>query len=392
METIKGYFIQNKWIIVFFLMFPFFNDGYILFDLLNGPLMDVLKIISFLWLFVLFCRNKKQFSRMMIILLLMEIWWVISTLFNYSLREIDVYYKLSIDIINALSVALCVELFKDDPDSLLKGLMLNMELALYPNLVTVFMNYPGERVYLLGGDTVFILWLLPAFTIACLYILFSKKYLRSTVLIVVCLITLLKAWCATAIASFLGMFFVLGSGLLLYKKTKVSLAALLLVSFFINLFILFVYSGGNFPLLDFVIEKILQRSTTFTERTIIWKEAIRMIKEKPFIGHGFRTQINVSNSFADHFLHSHNQILQRLNATGIIGFLLFFGFHAELCKKTDHIENSLERLITIAAVFAISITYIAEAYIKFFRLYLVFFIAYHIRDMMVKKRNEKGLS
>ena len=43
----------------------------------------------------------------------------------------------------------------------------------------------------------------------------------------------------------------------------------------------------------------------------------------------------------------------------------------------------------VAAVFAISITYITESYKKFFRFYLVFFIAYHVGELLKNAGREK---
>lgn len=383
------YLKKEKWIMVFLIMVPFFNDGYVTVKIVDDLIMDILKIVSFAFLVFLFVQKKKSLSGLAIVLIVMEMWWLIATLLNYPVSERRVYYKMLIDIINAFAVALCVEYFIDEPIALLKGTMLNMELALYPNLIYVLLDYPGKRVYLLGGDTVFILWLLPAVCISVLYILFTRKYLRASLLIAVCIVTLLKTSCATAVVAFMGMTAVLLIGLLLYRKHKIWLFPLLIISLMANMFVLFVYTGGSFPILDFFIEKVLGKSVTFTERTVIWEEAMRMIREKPFIGHGFRPQIAVSNSFADSFQHSHNQILQQLNAGGIIGLLLFVIFHIELCRRVDKSDHSCARLLMVAAVFAISITYITESYKKFFRFYLVFFIAYHVGELLKNAGREK---
>ena len=383
------YLKKEKWIMIFLIMIPFFNDSYVSAKVVNDLVMDFLKIVSFSFLAFLHVREKKRLSCLAIILIIMEMWWLIATLLNYPVSERRVYYKMLIDIINAFSVALCVEHFIDEPIALLKGTMLNMELALYPNLIYVLLDYPGKRVYLLGADTAFVLWLLPAVCISALYILFTGKKLRASILITACITTLLKTRCATAVVAFMGMAAALLIGLLLYRKQKIYLFPLLIVSLLANLFVLFVYTGGSFPILDFFIEKILGKSVTFTERTVIWEEAMRMIREKPFFGHGFRPQINVSNSFADSFQHSHNQILQQLNAGGIVGLLLFAVFHIELCRKADKTDHSRARLLVVAAVFAVSITYITEAYKKFFRFYLVFFIAYHVGELLKNAGREK---
>ena len=393
MEKIKDLIMKNRWFLVFLCAAPFFNDGYTTFKIVQDWIMDYLKVLVFLILIVLMIVKKRKFSLLFFSLTAFEIWWFISTTLNYPFSEDVVYHKLTIDMVNALCVSLIVEYFKDDPKSLLSGLMLSLELALYPELVSVIMDVPGGNYYLLGFYSTSILWILPAICVAILHIVLNKGYIRGAIMIAVCIFIEIKIWCATMIVSLMGQIglFVLGLALLWFKKTrnwKLPLSIFVILSIIGNVFVLFIYGGGSFPLVDAFIEKILHRSTTFTERTVIWQEAIRMIKEKPWFGHGFRPIVYATNSYGTEYIHSHNQLLQRLNATGIVGLVLFAILHVILCIRTDRDENNtIARLAGISAVFGVCITYITEAYKKFFRFYLVFFLAYHVDEMIKNKIN-----
>ena len=136
-------------------------------------------------------------------------------------------------------------------------------------------------------------------------------------------------------------------------------------------------------MIDVFIEKFLGRSTSFTGRTPIWEKAIEMFFEKPVIGYGFRPSVTRADGFVA--MHAHNMILQRLTATGLIGLILFVIFHIILVLKVDKMENTIARIIMIGGVFGINITYLMDAYKKFFRFYLVFFLAYHI-DGLIKDK------
>ena len=152
-----------------------------------------------------------------------------------------------------------------------------------------------------------------------------------------------------------------------------------------NLFIVFAFTGNaeNYPVITFFIEKILQKSTAFTERDVIWVESIRLIKERPIIGYGFKPALNVIQSAGPRiYPHCHNQILQRLCATGIIGLIQFIIFHFELIRKIDSGKNTYAKIVAMAAVFAVSITYITEAYKKFFIFYVVYFVAYFVEELL----------
>ena len=73
MDTVKRFIGKNKWIAVFLLMIPFFNDSYENFRIVPDWIMDYLKIAVFLLLTVtlLFIRKKRP-SALLISLIVME--------------------------------------------------------------------------------------------------------------------------------------------------------------------------------------------------------------------------------------------------------------------------------------------------------------------------------
>lgn len=377
------------WIVVFLLMIPFFNDGYLGFSLVENWIMEIFKILAFVLLILIMIIKKQKPSVLFIVLVAMQVWWAVSTALNYPLSDAEVYHKLWFDIIDSWSVALAAECFRDDPRSLFNGLMLNLETCIYPGLITKIIDYPGNNYYILGYYSLAILWILPAIITAFGYMSYHKRYLRGSMLVASSLALTALLGCATITVAILGFVGVVILSVLLghLKKTetiKVPAWLLLVAALLGNVFVLFVYTGGKFPLIDLFIEKFLHKSTTFTERTIIWENAIKMIKEKPWIGHGYRPKVIGYKGRT--FIHAHNQLLQQLNARGIVGFVLFILFHIVLVKKLDETGNSFMRTIALAASFAVWITYMTEGYKKFFRLYLVMFIAYFIKELVAKKK------
>ena len=401
-DKIKLLIKENRWIMVFLCAVPFYNDGYVSFQILSDWQMDYVKVLVFCCLMALMIIKRKKFSLLFLSLSVFEIWWLIATIANYPFSETTVYHKTIIDIINALTVSLIVEYFKDDKNSLLLGLLFSFELAVYPELISVIRNINQNNTYILGFYSTSVLWILPALCVAALCLINTSQKIRSVLLIFACIFIEIKIWCATMIVSLLGQIGLFVFGLLLMvvarktnkKPIKILLSVFIALSILGNVFVLFFYTGGSFPAIDAFIEKFLRRTTTFTERVVIWQESIRMIKEKPWIGHGFRPVVDVANSFADSYTHSHNQILQCLNARGIVGLAFFTIFHVILCYRTDRIQkNTVDRLVAISSAFAVTITYITEGYKKFFRFYLVFFLAYHIDEIIKDKiTNTKSLN
>lgn len=201
----------------------------------------------------------------------------------------------------------------------------------------------------------------------------------------------IKVHSATSIMAMLGFYGALLGGFLLLRwnsKFKIKASFLILFVVITNLLILFLVTRGqNIPILDRFLTTVLGRSSDFTGRDKIWLETMRMIKEKPITGYGYRPPIYAHNDFGDVFPHAHNQILQRLLATGVIGLLQFVVFHAEMIRKIDLEENSIGRILMIATVFAICLTYISEAYKKFFIFYLPFFLVYHFGKVVYYRKD-----
>ena len=378
------------------MMVPFVNDSYSSFKILEDWQMDYVKVGVFFVLSFLIVFKRRKVSKLFVSLLFIEGFWLVSTLINYGFGDKTAIHKTVIDMINALSVAELIEYYRKDPKSLLCGLMLNFELALYPNLYGVITHFVDHGYYLLGYYATLILWTLPATCVGALYIsVFKDKpihIIRGVLLILISMFTVFRTWCATMVMATAGMIGIVVLGMILYwfkptRNWKIHLSLLLIAIVALNYFVLFVYQGGDYKLIDDFIIKVLGRTTTFTNRTPIWSKAIEMIKEKPWIGHGFRPVVELDNGTS--FIHSHNQFLQRLNATGIIGSFFFLVFHIVLTEKVDRIRNSIERTVMVGAVFAVSVTYLMDAYKKFFRFYFVFFLAYHVNDLIGDRRKKK---
>ncbi len=375
----KGLLIDQEWIIVFLLAFPLLNDSFPTLYYFNFWTFDFLRIPVLLFLICLFCRYKKKPSALFVVLCLLEVVLILSTLLNYEISETEVIIKAFYQVVRSLSAALLIEAYIDKKEILIKGLMLNFEVALYSYAFMILFHLISIDYYSRGVLNTLALWIIPAVCIACLHMLINRSYLRSCLLLMISSIIAVKVWSATIIVALLGM---LASGMLglflLKHHIDLKLPILLFaVSVFVNLFILFIYSGGRFGLIDLFIEGFLGKSTNFTERTVIWNEAMRMIGNKPLLGNGYRPVLEVANSFSQEFDHSHNQLLQVANETGSIGMMIFMIFHLMIVLRTDRCRDCLERIVLMACFFGITITYISEAYRKFFIFYLIFFLFYH---------------
>ena len=114
------------------------------------------------------------------------------------------------------------------------------------------------------------------------------------------------------------------------------------------------------------IELTLGKDATLTNRTLIWPQVIMEIIQAPIFGHGFSSDENlflvfVKWSHEPLWFSAHNQVLQTLYNSGIMG-LLSFAFLVFICSyymnRCTHIQFCL---FTKAIFLGISISILAES-------------------------------
>ncbi len=384
-KGIKEYLIDNKWILVSFLFLPFvykilFPDGTKIW--LIESIKQEVKVLCFLIILFLFLFKRKKPSKLLWCLFIFELWLIITTLINngiYQLKGVLIYAMSSI------AIAMLIELYKDDIGPLIKGLMLDYEFFLYLNFITVVLynstkGYSGS-CYMLGYYNTMLLFTYPAICIAAIYMKLSKKYIRASILILISMLTIILSRGSTPLGSLIcsvGVFVIL----YLLRNTKINipfwLISLLLLLF--NIFIVFVFEGGKYELIDFIIEKVLNRNTTFSGRLTIWESALNMIKNRWLIGYGHSTAVPDVIGSSTTVIHAHNTLLTIAVNSGVIGLILFFILHYVLIKKIDKTNNSIVKFVAISLLAGIFLSYTTDSYPKDFYFLVNFFLAYHMDD------------
>ena len=150
------------------------------------------------------------------------------------------------------------------------------------------------------------------------------------------------------------------------KIASLSLNTLLLV--FVSLFV-FVILFGNLmiilesPLVSYVIEDLLGKNLTLTNRTLIWGMVVDGFLNSPIIGNGVRETTSlfyISEQYTKGYMSAHNQILQSLYETGILFFVSLVPLFNELNKS---LKGSVPffSLIVKGSIFSFLVMYMAEA-------------------------------
>ncbi|MHB2153938.1 O-antigen ligase family protein [Calditrichota bacterium GD2] len=157
------------------------------------------------------------------------------------------------------------------------------------------------------------------------------------------------------------------------------------------------------------------RPASADARLLIWRISFNMIKDHPIIGIGlgnfavkymnyqeefFKNPANIDiwANVAGNVNHAHNEFLQILVETGIIGLLLFLAFLLFTYQKTFHLIrsnklNNEDRLIIIGSISAISSILVLSffGFFLYFPYLTIFFIAYLAIIGSILKKYQKGI-
>lgn len=351
------------------------------------------RIISCLFLMLLFISRKQKPSKILCVVAIYEIWLLVTTLINYP----DGLRKALLYSCSAMSLALMVELFAKNIKELISGVLINFEWQIYPNLYTVIrysgLKYwvPGynENHFLLGTKNNMIVFLLPAFFICILYMYINRRYRRPLLLSGVIMLTVLFSSSNTTMMAFLALIMIALFGFLFINNKKMPYAyivASLLAIFYLVVTVPYLINGNN-PIINFISEHIYYNHS-FMDRTEIWTYSKDMLLRSPIIGNGYES-VNIVISNGDVYSHAHNEILQRQLTTGIIGVTLFVIYYFLIIKRLSSYKKDYLSVIAIAFVCCIMVTFIAEAYHRFFEFHLIYFLAYHFKDFLNEYKDLK---
>ena len=79
----------------------------------------------------------------------------------------------------------------------------------------------------------------------------------------------------------------------------------------------------------------MDKGITLNSRTYIWEHALRLIRQKPFFGHGSFTQEQINNYILYGTTHAHNLLLELLLRTGIVGTASYIIFLCGFVSRGD---------------------------------------------------------
>lgn len=282
---------------------------------------------------------------------------------------------------SAAGFFLLLELYmQTNPKTLIRGMMWLLAGLCIANLITVLL-YPGgaywPNVYFIGTDNTNALYILPLLGLTVICACGAGYPLP----VQICLLALFSAsvyitWSATAVLS-ITVFIVL---VLLFRIKKSYWVCNICVYYGVVAAVFFAVvvfrAQDHFA---FLIEDLLHKDTTLTERTVLWDMAIQAIREHPLLGHGKWTNAMMWGLIGN--VHCHNVILQVLFETGVVGLAAYLGILGCVAWKLMPRRNQTVGYMLAATIGALLLDFMAEVPIYPMPFYAILFLSWHVDEV-----------
>lgn len=108
------------------------------------------------------------------------------------------------------------------------------------------------------------------------------------------------------------------------------------------------------------IENLLQRSATFTSRTLIWDRTLAAIYENWMWGIGYKVNTVLQQTI--HGSSAHNEYLYSVLQGGVVLLALFLGTFYCAARALDKIRDSSSSKMFIALIFSLFVQFLAETH------------------------------
>ncbi len=287
------------------------------------------------------------------------------------------------DTADALLLILLFAYYQENIKVLIISSAIILSVIIYVNLIVMilFPNWMFQAKdvfdsYLLGGNYNQIgCRLLAGLVVSVISVKYSKWWILNTVILfIVSIITLLLVGSMTSLSNII--IFLLFCIIPSNKIRKIGIISFFAVYLIFQFFVVFNGEGlHNVEFARYIIEDVLQKDITFTNRTYLWDAAGRLFANSPIIGYG-----RVDNDWYIAHLSSiaigpHNFIYGVLINGGVSLLLVMIAIAWTALRKTINKLNTYDYLL-LSAIVTLLFMMTMEVYPAFFLLFMLAIMFY----------------
>lgn len=374
---------------ILLLLIPHCKPDYFNYVPFFDMLFNILRIGSALVVFGLYFfhifREKRLYRnkiQIVAILLLYYVELILSTVLNQAN-----IYVIVLRVVSQLSVFLICSYYASYARTNLISALFHMgEIMVYTNLFTILRFPKGLyisevgywRNWLLGYKNLFLPYFIGFYIAAYLYQYTYKGFLRSKLLVISMLLSLLLVGSSTSIIVF--SLFSLLAFFIKFDHEKIINALVLTIINIISYLLIVKFRIAN--LLSFIIVRLFHKDTTFGGRTQLWDFLYEFIRNKFLWGNGCLSgpemALRTNTWWA---FHAHNLVVQLLYEGGIISLLLYALFNYMLLRDLYRNRFAYVAQIITIGLFVLNIAFITEVYINAM-IFVVYGVASAVNDLV----------
>lgn len=396
-KTISKLKVNTSSVKLFFLLLPIFRPSVMT---LYAPIVGIYNVLTFfvfVYLIVDFVITS-YFDIFTCSIFFLELYIFLVTFINKGANGLAIYRLETI-----LILALLTKKYSNNNLIYIKTLLLHFEICIYANFATMLLKPDGffdyvNNVYsnvgiktaywVLGVANNFIVWFIPGLICAWIYKTITKRNVRYYILTIVIISSLLiKNSSTCSIGCFLFLFLVFSYKFFPYIKEL--LKPVVIVPLCVFLFIIIVLlQQSNF--LKPIIENVLGKDLTFSNRLTIWDNAITAFLRNPVWGYGLMENEETAKILGrfPNFIwagatHCHDEILQILFTAGLIGlfvYLLIWILSIYTLSSIWKYDISKYIFFGCVSIFVIGLTEITEYALLYFPLFYGYWYAKNFKN------------
>lgn len=352
-------------IILIFLLSRFFNLAPISNSTVATFVYTTLSKVATILIIILYIRNRR-ISKFMIILLAYYFILFLSTLINNGnvRRLIMLMYPL-------IGICAFIEIsMQKSPRNLLKSFIYILGFLSSINFIFIIINRNlfSDNRYFLGLSNHIALPLIIFSVCLILYdYIYGKSKISTFLFLVINTITIFTIWSGSNIIAWSVFLF---SIILINFKTIDRLIAFnsAIIVYIIIYLSIVIFRNQDWSIFKYIIENLLGKDITLTNRTYIWDIVLSSIKEKLFIGYGIKDSVNLfylylkrmNKPIVNDTFSAHNQFLQITYEGGLVTlFSIIILMLISGNKLNKYNDKKVKNIITLG-IFSILLIMMSE--------------------------------
>lgn len=344
----------------------------------------VYRILAIIFIFLYFLLKKQKINKFSWLWIIFEGWILSITLINSG----NIVYAL-FQALTITAIALLFQIYHQDILVLLKSIYNVLTIFVLINFASIILFPKGmyttgitnlaTQNWFLGfknGQTAYFLPLIGLIFIFSKLESFTWKKAMLLLILIVSSIITDSSTLLVALAVFLIITLLPGIkrrynffNIYTYVFATISLFILVPILRLQNIF-------------SFIIENILKKNLTLTNRTEIWDNTIAAIIQRPLSGYG--EQVNtIRNALYDSssIISAHNQILEYLYTGGLILILIYLIINIEIARRIGSYKSKDVIQVVSALYLCLQIALLTEVFTET-SIFMAYFIIWYSKDLI----------